>query len=84
MTVRPQPSDKRILLDLSDLSGDETPVSLADFIRTNSEPDVTPLDLDDVRALRRLRPGETLHLGIGGGAVTVKRVASEYSYDRRR
>jgi len=81
--MKPAPSDRRIQLDLSDLTGDDTPVTLADFIADNSGPGVEPLDPGDVRQLRKLRPGQSVHLGIGGGAVTVTRVASAYSYDRR-
>lgn len=62
---------QRVILDVSDLSGDPTPVSLADFLDTNQE---VPLPDGEVSALRRLRVGEKAHLGVGGGHVVVRRV----------
>lgn len=63
--------DKHIWLDLSDLSGDRTPTSLADFVADNSE---YPPDEDELSRLRALRVGQSAHLSIGGGSVRVKRV----------
>lgn len=60
-----------ILLDLSDLTGDATPVSLEQLVADNAE---CPLSLRDVAALAELAIGETAHVGIGGGAVLVRRV----------
>jgi hypothetical protein len=67
-------SDGEIMLDLYDLTGDHEPVSLAQFIADNSAPDVAPLDLQDIAALRRLRVGQHVYLGIGGGGVKIKRI----------
>jgi hypothetical protein len=66
-------SDRNIYLDLSDLSGDSTPVSLAEFIAVNSAPGVTPLERGDIAVLRRLKVGEHATLGIGGGRIDVWR-----------
>ena len=38
------------------------------------------VDPEDAQTLRRLRPGQTVRLGIGGGSVEVRRVASGSSY----
>jgi len=67
-------SDGDIMLDLYDLTDDHEPVSLAQFIADNSDPDVAPLDRQDIAALRRLRVGQHVYLGIGGGGVKIKRV----------
>ena len=64
-------SDATKLFDFSDLSGDSTPSSLAEFLDVNEE---SPPDPSEVRALRAARVGDVVHLGIGGGHVTVRRV----------
>ncbi len=66
-------SARRVMLDLSDLSGDETPVSLSEFVRANREPGVVPLSTREVNRMRRLRPGEAIGLPIGGGWARVRR-----------
>ena len=63
--------DKTIMLDLFDLTGDHTPVSLADLLKDNQE---SPLPDEELEALRKLHVGQKTHLGIGGGAVEIKRV----------
>jgi hypothetical protein len=65
-------SDTTIMLDLSELSGDATPASLANFLTDNAE---CPPDESEISALRALQVGNTTRLGIGGGFVTVRRVA---------
>jgi len=72
---KPVAADKNVMLDLSDLSGEKDPVSLASFIKDNSGPDAVPLDPQDLASLRKLRVGGSLHLDIGGGAVVVRRKA---------
>jgi RNA 3'-terminal phosphate cyclase len=67
------PSVRRVMLDLSELSGDPTPVSLSALIRANREPGVAPMAYRDVRRLQRLRPGEAASLPIGGGTLLVRR-----------
>jgi hypothetical protein len=63
--------DRHIMLDVSDLSGDPTSVSLAEFLRDNAE--VPPPD-EEIASLRSLAVGQSTHLGIGGGSVVVRRV----------
>lgn len=64
--------DARILLDLSDLSGDPTPIPLADLIRDNID---ARLDDAEVEDIRRTDVGGTAYLSIGGGAVMVRRLS---------
>lgn len=64
-------TDERIMLDVSDLTGDKAPASLAGLLADNEE-----LPPQEVEALRRLRVGESARLGIGGGYVTVTRIAA--------
>lgn len=65
----PRPSP---CFDLSDLSGDTSPVPLETFLAENEE---CPPDPDEVRALRACAVGETARLGIGGGFVSVRRMS---------
>jgi hypothetical protein len=69
-----KPGDDKIMLDLSDLTDDDTPCSLAEFIKDNEKPGVARPDAQEMAELRHLRPGQEAHLSIGGGAVLVKRV----------
>ena len=59
------------MLDLSDLTGDSSPVSLEEFLSANEE---NPIDAEDVEVLKALKVGETTALGIGGGWVEIRRV----------
>ncbi len=58
--------------DMSDLSGESEPVSLELFLRENDE---CPPDDAELLALVSCNIGDDVRLGIGGGIVTVKRVA---------
>lgn len=75
LASEPKSSDKAIMLDLTDLTGEDKPVSLFDFITDNQDPDASPLAVDDIVSLRRLRPGQATSLGIGGGGVDIRRVS---------
>lgn len=66
------PGDSLKFFDLSDLSGDAEPCSLADFLGVNQE---CPPDESEVEALRSCPVAGTVNLGIGGGFVTVRRVS---------
>lgn len=59
------------LYDLSDLSGDPTPCTLASFLDANAE---CPPDAREVQAMRLASVCETVYLSIGGGVVRVRRV----------
>lgn len=61
----------QVLLDLSDLTGSPTPVLLEDFLAENPD-----LDPGEVLELQGLEEGQAVHLGIGGGAVLVRRCSS--------
>jgi len=61
-----------IFLDLSDLTGDPRPVSLRAFLDDNEE---TGFDSRTLAALHSMEPGDVLDLDVGGGVVTVRRVA---------
>jgi hypothetical protein len=65
-------NDKTLKFDLSDLTGDVEPVSLYDFLADNRE---CPIDDSEVKALRACPVAGTINIGIGGGFITVKRVA---------
>jgi hypothetical protein len=69
-----RPGDEDVMLDLSELNDSNKPVSLADFIRDNASQDVATPQAEEIAALRKLRPGQEAYVGIGGGAVKVKRV----------
>jgi len=58
--------------DFSDLSGDPTPVLLAEFLAVNEECPPSP---SEVAALEACPVLGTVNIGVGGGFVTVKRVA---------
>ena len=68
---RSRPARGGFFLDVSDASGDPTPVSLARFERENPE-----LDAADLREVRALRVGEGLAISRG---VRVRRVAAPTS-----
>ena len=63
-----------IFLDVSDLSGDPTPLTLNAFIEINETFSDSPLLPEEVEALRALKVGESTHLGIGGGSIVIVRV----------
>ncbi len=68
-------SDSTKLFDMSALDAGE-PISLAEFLRINSEENgCTPPDPSEVDELRACPVGGTVNLGIGGGFVTVRRVS---------
>jgi hypothetical protein len=67
----PTSNDTTTLFDLSNLSGDSTPVSISEFLKVNEECPPDPSELADLRACP---VGGTVNLGIGGGFVTVRRV----------
>jgi hypothetical protein len=64
-------SDDKIFLDLSNLSGDPSPCTLAAFLEENAE---APPSAEEVQALRTLPLGGTTYIGIGGGAVLIRRL----------
>ncbi len=66
---RVRPSDAAKLFDMSELGGGD-PISIAEFLKINEE---CPPDKSEVAELRAAPVGGTVHLGIGGGFVTVRR-----------
>lgn len=71
--------------DISHLSGDRQPVSLATILRENGG--AQGMDPDELARLRACKVGGRVNLGIGGGHVTFVRVPAprkKTSHRRRR